>query len=239
MSISASNCSVAVCNSTQGIIVQLSTQIFFHKDLSRGVEARPLCQMLGELAHRIFDPRVVATAPAADAGAAEEAEGEMDEANLQVRRSRLCIALSMLRSLPVSLEFVDRYTDTARVYDFISGRSSLFCDAIIKALRARTTFLICFPYLKILYHSPMGSQATINKVTMRIAYRGLRENTFAAIFRLLQARVVLRACLASAVSHPGSRVFFLFRQVFVSQCVSLLTFMLVGFDCIVARFASI
>jgi hypothetical protein len=89
-------------------------QIFYHKELSRVVEARPLCQIIGEMAHRIFDPRVVATAPIAESiGESETVAESGDDSNLQ---------------------------------------------------------------------------ATMNKITMRIAYRSLRENVFAAIFRLLQVR---------------------------------------------------
>lgn len=76
------------------------------------VEARPLCQIIGEMSHRIFDPRVVATAPVSEAiGEAEAVAESGDDSNLQ---------------------------------------------------------------------------ATMNKITMRIAYRSMRENVFAAIFRLLQ-----------------------------------------------------
>lgn len=60
-------------------------QIFYHKELSRVIEARPLCQIIGEMSHRIFDPRVVATAPAADAMTGDGDIGDaVDENNLQV-----------------------------------------------------------------------------------------------------------------------------------------------------------
>ncbi len=88
------------------------------------MEPRPLCQMIGELTHRIFDPRVIATAPSGDAAAADADGDGLDESNLQ---------------------------------------------------------------------------STLNKVTMRIVYRGLRENTFAAIFRLLQVSAEGFALLSHAM----------------------------------------
>ena len=46
----------------------------------------------------------------------------------------------------------------------------------------------------------LRTQEMIHKVSMRIAYRGKRENTFAAIFRLLQRCVPTSD--ASVVSSP-------------------------------------
>jgi hypothetical protein len=34
-------------------------EIFYQKKLSAAVEPRPLCQVLGELTHRLFDARVM------------------------------------------------------------------------------------------------------------------------------------------------------------------------------------
>lgn len=52
-------------------------------------------------------------------------------------------------------------------------------------------------------------QTTLNKVVMRIVYRAQRENTFAAIFRLLQVRLML----------PSSRCVVLLHSIRVTDCV--------------------